>query len=158
MDEPTLYLPYSRGEGDTKEWRFRIPKPVGGRVPLLITGGSQQAPDWIAQNGDGWMTYPRDAKTQGRLIREYRHRIAEADGQSKPVMQSLYIDLLDDAEAPPRPIHLGFQSGISFLRTYLRDLQSLGVNHVALNLRFNHADIEETLRRLADDLLPEFTT
>ncbi|MEM9440038.1 MAG: LLM class oxidoreductase [Pseudomonadota bacterium] len=135
-----------------------LPKPAGGRVPLLITGGSQQAPDWIAQNGDGWMTYPRDAMTQGRLIRDYRDRIADGGGPNKPVMQSLYIDLLDEAEAPPSPIHLGFQSGVSFLRTYLRDLQALGVNHVALNLRFNHADIEATLQRLTDEVLPDFTT
>ena len=135
-----------------------LPKPVGGRIPLLITGGSQQALDWIAQNGDGWMTKPRDAATQGRLVDEYRHRIAAAGGRNKPVMQSLYIDLLEEADAPPRPIHLGFRSGVSFLRTYLRDLQTLGVNHVALNLRFNRADIEITLRRLADDLLPDFTT
>ena len=31
------------------------------------------------------------------------------------------------------------------------------MNHVALNLRFNQADIETTLKRLADDILPDFT-
>ena len=71
-------------------------------------------------------------------------------------MQSLYIDLLDDADAPPRPIHLGFQSGVNFLRQYLRELRSLGVNHVALNLRFNQVNVETTMKRLADDLLPDF--
>lgn len=35
-----------------------LPKPVGARIPLLITGGSQQSPDWIAAHGDGWMTLP----------------------------------------------------------------------------------------------------
>ncbi|WP_254702279.1 LLM class flavin-dependent oxidoreductase [Roseivivax sp. THAF40] len=30
-----------------------LPKPTAGRLPLLITGGSQQSPDWIAGNGDG---------------------------------------------------------------------------------------------------------
>lgn len=71
-------------------------------------------------------------------------------------MQSLYIDLLPDPEAPARPIHLGFQSGTTYLREYLRGIETLGVNHVALNLRFNGADIETTLKRLADDLLPAF--
>jgi hypothetical protein len=28
---------------------------------------------------------------------------------------------------------------------------------VALNLRFNQADTEETMKRLADDILPEFS-
>ncbi|WP_085908088.1 LLM class oxidoreductase [Kiloniella majae] len=133
-----------------------LPKPVGGQVPILITGGSQQSPDWVAQNGDGWMTYPRDTSSQARVIKEYRSRIADAGIQNKPVMQSLYVDLQDDAEAPPRPIHLGFQSGVGFLREYLTQLRELGINHVALNLRFNQANIQTTLQRLANELLPTF--
>jgi len=86
-----------------------LPKPVGGCMPLLITGGSQQSPDWIAAHGDGWMTYPRDAGSQARVISDYRRRISESGAQNKPVMQSLYIDLIDDADAPPRPIHLGWR-------------------------------------------------
>lgn len=134
-----------------------LPKPVGGRLPLLITGGSQQAPEWIAENGDGWMTYPRDPASQGRAVSEYRRRVAAAGAADKPVMQSLYIDLLSDPEEGPRPIHLGFQSGIRFLRRYLEDVEALGVNHVALNLRFNTSDIPSTLRRLADELMPRFS-
>ena len=102
------------------------------------------------------MTYPRDAASQGRAVTDYRRRIKEAGQPNKPVMQSLYIDLLDDPNAAPRPIHLGFQSGLTFLRRYLAELQALGVNHVALNLRFNQADVETTLKRLADELLPDF--
>ena len=75
---------------------------------------------------------------------------------AKPVMQPLYIDLSDDAEAPLQPIHLGFRLGTRSLRTYLKSLEEIGINHVALNLRFNRADIETTLKRLADDILPEF--
>ncbi len=133
-----------------------LPKPTGARLPLLITGGSQQSPDWVAQNGDGWMTYPRDAESQGRVIADYRGRLLAWSQPDKPVMQSLYVDLLDDPDAPARPIHLGFQSGTDFLRRYLREIETLGVNHVALNLRFNGAPIDITLKRLADDLLPIF--
>jgi hypothetical protein len=32
-------------------------------------------------------------------------------------------------------------------------LQNIGVNHVALNQRFNQTDIETTLQRLADEIL-----
>jgi len=97
-----------------------LPKPTAGHLPLLVTGGSQQSPDWSAQFADGWITYPRR----------------------------------DD---PPTPIHLGFRSGIDPLRAYLKSLENIGINHVALNLRFNRADIDGTLHRLAEDLLPEFT-
>ena len=40
--------------------------------------------------------------------------------------------------------------------SYRGVLRRAGVNHVALNLRFNHADVEETLERLARDVLPSF--
>lgn len=134
-----------------------LPKPTATRLPLLITGSSQQSPDWVAQHGDGWLTYPRAVASQGRVVAEYRRRLEEAGGGNKPVAQSLYVDVLDDPHAEPHPIHLGFRSGVGFLRQHLRDLKELGVNHVALNLRFNAADIEATLRRLARELLPEFT-
>ena len=140
------------GHGSLRGDMDMIPKPVGGRLPLLITGGSQQSPDWVAANGDGWITYPRDAAAQGRVISDYRRRIADAGGADKPVMQSLYVDLLADETAPPRPIHLGFQSGIAFLAAYLSELEALGVNHVALNLRFNQAEIAPTLERLSTNL------
>ena len=75
----------------------------------------------------------------------------------KPVMQSLYIDLAEDPAEPARPIHLGFRSGISVLRDYLKQLEAIGVNHVALNLRFASGAVETTMERLAADLLPEFS-
>jgi len=135
-----------------------LPKPTAQRVPLLITGGSQQTPDWVAAQGDGWITYPRDAQMQARLVADYRARASAAGADIKPVMQSLYIDLVGDPDAPPQPIHLGFRSGTRVLTQYLRDLEHQGINHVALNLRFNSADVEDTLKRLADDVLPLFNT
>ncbi|MEO0860080.1 MAG: TIGR03571 family LLM class oxidoreductase [Pseudomonadota bacterium] len=151
------YPQHDAAQGNLSGQIDMLPKPHGVRLPLLITGGSQQSPDWVAANGDGWMTYPRDAASQGRVIAEYRARLAATGQSDKPVMQSLYVDLLDQADAPARPIHLGFQSGTNALRRYLGDIQALGVNHVAVNLRFNSAPIDATLRRLADALLPEFS-
>ncbi len=133
-----------------------LPKPSGGRVPLLITGGSQQTPEWIAGHGDGWMTYPRPPAAQARVVDAYAQRLREASAPPKPVMQSLYVDVEDDADAAPRPIHLGFRSGVNPLRAHLRALRDAGVHHVALNLRFNQAPIPDTLDVLADALFPEF--
>ncbi|PLW78547.1 LLM class oxidoreductase [Cohaesibacter celericrescens] len=153
----THYPQFENGYGSLTGNMDLLPKPEGSRLPLLITGGSQQHPDWIAQNGDGWMTYPRDAISQGRVVTDYRRRVADAGGKDKPVMQSLYIDLLEDTNAAAHPIHLGFRSGSRFLCSYLEEIRALGINHVALNLRFNSADIETTLKRLADEVLPGFT-
>jgi len=133
-----------------------LPKPASGRLPLLITGGSEQDPEWTARNGDGWMVYPRETAVQEKVIADWRAR-SEASGlRPKPAMQPLYIDLLEDPQARPRPIHLGLRLGARHLRVYLRRLEAIGVNHVALNLRFNQADVERTLRQLADALLPDF--
>ena len=98
-------------------------KPVAGRLPLLRTGGSRQTPERVAEHGDGWMTYPRDIPSRSRVISAYAW------------MQSLCADLLDDPDAAPRPIRLGFASGIKKLRRYLNNLETIGVNHVTLNLR-----------------------
>lgn len=134
-----------------------LPKPATGKLPLLITGGSQQDPDWIARNGEGWITYPRGIDAQEKIISGWRSRIEETGNPAKPAVQSLYIDLLDHPDAPAQPIHLGFRSGVNHLRAHLKSLEHIGINHVALNLRFNQADIESTLKRLADELLPDFS-
>jgi len=127
-----------------------LPKPVSNKVPMLITGASQQNSDWLVHNGDGWMTYPRNPSSQEKIIKKWRSH------SNKPVMQSLYIDLLDHDNAEAEAIHLGFKSGINYLKKYLKQLEKAGVNHIALNLRLNHAEIKATLKTIADEVLTEF--
>ena len=134
-----------------------LPKPDAGKLPLLVTGGSQQSPDWIAANGDGWMTYPRNIDAQQQVVEDWRNRVQENNTHDKPVMQPLYVDLAEAPDTKPQPIHLGFRLGVNHLRAYLKTLETIGINHVALNLRFNGADIDTTLRRLSDELLPDFS-
>lgn len=153
---PAFENAYGTLDGRTGGGMDMLPKPAGGKVPLLITGGSQQDREWIAQNGDGWMLYPQNAAVQSQIISEWRARISAAGRPDQPVMQPLYIDLLDEPDARPQPLHLGFRSGTDSLIGYLKSLEEIGLNHVALNLRFNQADIEETMKRLADEVLPEF--
>lgn len=153
QDSPT----FDNGFGSLRGGIDMLPKPTSRKLPLLITGGSQQAPEWIAQNGDGWMTYPRNTAVQAQVIRGWQARAEAIGGFVKPIMQPLYIDLTYDPDTRPQPIHLGFRLGVNHLRAYLKSLEQIGMNHVALNLRFNQADIETTLKRLADDILPEFT-
>lgn len=133
-----------------------LPKPMSGSLPLLITGGSQQSPDWHAQNGDGWMTFPRNNIVQEQIIQDWRTRALALGGMNKPVMQPLYVDLEEDENALPQPIHLGYKIGASHLQRHLKSLEEIGVNHVALNLRFNRLDIEATMQRLAEQVLPSF--
>ena len=74
---------------------------------------------------------------------------------TKPVMQSLYLDLETARDARPKPIHLGFRSGTGPLLDDLKALRIIGVNHVALNLRFDATDVENTMKRIADEILPD---
>lgn len=133
-----------------------LPKPVSEQLPMLITGGSQQNTAWLAEHGDGWMTYPRPVIQQELIIKDFRRLVKASNIGDKPVMEPLYIDLVDNPDTPPSPIHLGLRLGINHLRNYLNTRAEIGVNHIALNLRFNHADIEKTLQRLADHILPDF--
>ena len=55
-----------------------------------------------------------------------------------------------------RKCHIPDRHYLLFLKQYLLEIQNLGVNHVALNLRFNRDDMHSTLSRLADELLPVF--
>lgn len=148
---------FSNAFGDVAGGMDLLPKPTAGKLPLLVTGSSQQSPQWIASNADGWMTYPRPALQQAALIDQYRQNIEATGGHDKPVMEPLYVDIAEDPDTPPTPIHLGIRTGIEPLREYLRQREAIGVNHVALNLRFNGANIETTLELLADRLLPDFS-
>ncbi|MEM1108342.1 MAG: LLM class oxidoreductase [Planctomycetota bacterium] len=133
-----------------------LPKPTAGSIPMLVTGGSQQDPDWVAQHANGWMTYPRNPDAQANVIQDWQRRVEAIGRPPQPVLQPVYIDLADDPDTPPQPIHLGMRLGMRYLIEYIQSLEAIGVNHLALNLRFNQADIETTLKRLADQLLPQF--
>lgn len=154
MREP--FPQFASDQGGLRGDMDMLPKPVGYKLPMLVTGGSQQDPDWIARNGDGWMIYPRSPEIQSSVVRDWREQSSAVGAAIKPVMQPLYVDLAEDPDARPVPIHLGFRLGSRALVDLLQSLEESGINHVALNLRFNQADIHHTLDRLAADVLPTF--
>jgi luciferase-type oxidoreductase len=131
-------------------------KAKGHKIPLMITGGSRQSLEWNAENGDGWMSYARDFYNQYNTIRQWRQLVAKNHNFDKPFMQPLYVILDKDDNLKPHPIQLGFKVGANYLVDYLQKAQDIGVNHVALNLRFNSRDIQETLEQLAQKVLPDF--
>lgn len=133
-----------------------LPKPIAHKIPMLVTGHSRQSLDWIAKHSDGWIYYPRNLYMQTYNTHLWRDAVAKTQGYDKPFAQSLYIDLQKEDDFAPQPIHLGFRLGIHHLIEYLQHLREIGVNHVALNLRFNSRRIEDTLEQLATQLLPHF--
>ncbi|PHI18514.1 LLM class flavin-dependent oxidoreductase [Lewinellaceae bacterium SD302] len=133
-----------------------LPKAMGQQLPVIVTGNSRQSPEWIAENSDGWIYYLRDPRTHKHVISQWREQVARFSANDKPFMQAMYLILDPDPGAMPRPIQLGFRTGTEFLIEFLHLLQDAGVNHVALNLRFNTMDMEKTLETIAEKVLPHF--
>ncbi|WP_273447719.1 LLM class oxidoreductase [Neolewinella agarilytica] len=133
-----------------------LPKASGHKIPLLITGRSRQSLEWNAEHGDGWMYYLRDPYSQQHTITEWRDLVARHATYDKPFMQAMYVILHPDPDFRPQPIQLGFRTGIHFLNEFLQLLKEVGVNHLAINLRFDTGNTEDTLERLAEHVLPNF--
>ena len=153
-DFPKLENHYGQLKGDIDV----LPKAKGHKIPLLITGQSRQTLQWNAENGDGWMYYPRNIYQQQYTIARWRTLIANTQDYDKPFMQPLYIDLQENDDFLPQPIHLGLKIGANHLLEYFNHLKEIGVNHIGLNLRFSSLSIERTLELLAEKVLPHFHT
>lgn len=128
--------------------------PKADPVPLLVTGYSGQEQDWIAEHADGWLYYPLSPSALEHKLRFWREALERTGQPWKPYLQSLYIDLVEDAGAPPTPIHLGIRSGSRFLIAHLQLLQSLGVNHVIFNLKYGSRPASEVVEQLGAEVLP----
>jgi luciferase-type oxidoreductase len=131
-----------------------LPKPVGGRVPMLVTGSSGQSSEWIAANADGWLSYPHHAG----MVAEWRRLVGRHDpGRFKPFAQPFAIDLAERPDdSPTRGGGLEVRLGREPLAEYLEHLRALGVNHVVLDLRFGARPAGEVLEELGADVVPRF--
>jgi luciferase-type oxidoreductase len=133
-----------------------LPKAFAHKLPVLVTGHSRQKEEWIAAHSDGWMYYNRNPQMQRHAISTWRKNVAECSPHDKPFMQATYLILNPDPDFAPQHIQLGFHTGVNYLNEFLEDLKMIGVNHVALNLRFNADNMERTLETLAKFVLPNF--
>ncbi len=139
-----------------------LPKAAVGRIPLIITGASQQNLSWIAENADGWLTYPQATHTPAgprklaNRIREWRHQIA--DGGFRPHMTNDWLDLDADPDFPRTPQHGGFilKTGRKGLIALLEEWRDAGVNHAALGIQFSQRPAAEVIHELAQEVLPLF--
>lgn len=139
-----------------------LPKPVNGRVPLLVTGSSQQKPEWIAEHADGWLVYPGapDSVTAvdalARKIAAWRELIP--GGRFKPVATNEWIDLTEDPAVPPTPLRGGFvlRTGSQGLIELLHRWQERGVNHAALGVQHGSRPAAEVVAQLAEEVVPHF--
>lgn len=127
------------------------------KTPMLVTGYSGQSLEWIAEHADGWLYYPRDFRTLEVVMQQWKMALNNTGSGWKPFMQSLYVDLTENPEAKPQPIHLGFKSGIEYLKAHLKLLEAYGVNHVILNLKYSTRQAQEVIEELGEFVVPEFS-
>jgi luciferase-type oxidoreductase len=134
-----------------------LPKPALGGVPMVVAGHAGQSLEWIAQNADGWITYPRPLSLQAKTAAAW-HAAAAGAGRARAgaLAQSLYIDLGSDPRESPRPIHLGWALGREPLVELLGELAQLGMGHVVLNLKHSRRPATEVLEELGAEVLPRF--
>ena len=125
-------------------------------TPMLVTGHSAQTIDWIAKNADGWLYYPRNFNFLKQMIFNWYEALNKNGESWKPYFQSLYLDLMENNQNEPKGIHLGFKSGPEYAINHLRRLESLGVNHVILNLKYGSRPANEVLEDIGENILPYF--
>lgn len=132
-----------------------VPKPTTRELPILVAGSGAQTLPWLAAHAHAWVTWPRPAERQREAVRAWRAAAAAAaPGEPRPFAQSLYLDLVADADRPPWPIQLGFRLGRDALVQHLRELRDAGVAHVALNLKPSRRPAAEVLEELGAAVLP----
>ncbi|MGO3841613.1 MAG: LLM class oxidoreductase [Alcaligenes pakistanensis] len=161
MQSGRLAIDSPLGRFDTAEL---LPKPVHGSIPLIVTSSSGQSPEWIAEQADGWLTYP-DAthnllgpQRLAAKIQAWRARIP--DGGFRPHMTNEWLDLVDDPDYPRTPLQGGFtlRTGRKGLITLLEQWQAAGVNHAALGIQFAQRPAAEIIQELAEYVLPHFAS
>jgi luciferase-type oxidoreductase len=130
-----------------------LPKPTGHFVPIAIAGHAQQSAQWIAQNADASLNYPRPLGALRLKTRAWQELTAQAP---KPYLTPMQLDLVEDPATPASAIRLGLRTGRQALVEHLRAMGELGVAHVFFNLRPGDRPVEEVLQELAETVLPHF--
>jgi luciferase-type oxidoreductase len=139
-----------------------LPRPVSGRIPLVVTGSSRQTLQWLGEHADGWLTYP-DAthnilgpRRLAEKIRAWREAIP--GGGFRPHMTNEWIDLDDDPNFPRTPQQGGYvlRTGRNGLIDLLGEWREAGVNHAALGVQMARRPAREIIQELAEEVVPLF--
>ena len=110
-----------------------LPKPTSGKLPMTHhTAAASKTPTGSRATARAGSPIHAASLRRQESLPDWRERVKACwRPLTNQQSQSLYVDLADDPDAPPQPIHLGFRSGANPLRAYLESLQEIGVNHVA---------------------------
>jgi luciferase-type oxidoreductase len=131
-----------------------IMTPPSAPIPMLVIGSARQSLQWIAAHAEAWATYHREEERQEGRIDLWKAALRMTmQPEDKPFVQSLYLDLLKDPEAPLEPVELGIRVGWRGLLAYLQRLSALGVRHIILNLARNERRASDVIEEIAEHVL-----
>lgn len=133
-----------------------VPKPSASGVPVLAVGSCLQTTEFNAAHTDGWLTYHRDLPAQKIMVDRWRASCEDQGLGFRPVGESLWIDLCEDADYPAEGRDFGFRLGRNALLELLDSQRELGLNHVSISLRHGDRPVEDALAELAECVVPEF--
>lgn len=135
---------------------YDLMQPPAARIPMVVVGSARQSLQWTAAHADAWASYHREeARQQGRIHLWQQALDQKANGERKPFIQSVQLDLLADPAALAEPLELGLRTGRQELLAYLRRMQAMGVGHVLFNLaQRNGRAPDEVLREIGQEVLP----
>ncbi|MCI3027562.1 hypothetical protein LMF32_00235 [Desemzia sp. C1] len=166
LDEAIEYITKQKDfTGNEGKERYGVVINFGGRyattVPILqisTHNGKTEKEGYMLRDDEirvpQGLTY-RKRKGNKQLIGVIKNWRSHTD-QFKPFTQSLYVDLTEDPNHPPIPIHLGFQVGRNILIEFLEGLKNIGVNHVIINLKYGHRPVEEVIEELGEEFVLHF--
>jgi renilla-luciferin 2-monooxygenase len=140
----------------TMEGTDLLPKPLHGRLPIFVTGRSQQQIEWIADNADGWLFYTLPFEKQAFNVQRWRRLTKRDDGVFKPFAQATYLDLVENPQQRPRSIHQGISIGREPLLELLQHWQGIGIDQLMFNFKQSRRPVADVMAEMAEYVLPHF--
>ena len=89
-----------------------------------------------------------------RIIQNWKATLKKYNQPDKPYIQPLYIDLLEDPNAEPINIELGFRLGRNYLIDLLQTLKFMGVSHTIFIAKFCSRPMKEVIEEIGKEVLP----
>ena len=127
---------------------------VGDGPPIVMAGMGQQSLNWLADNVDGWFTYPGPPEQAQRRLDLWRTTRSQAGREEAPVLTAMHLDLQDNPDAPKEQMRLGARLGRNALIEEIMGLQAVGVTHLSFAFRESNRPVDEVMEELAREVFP----
>lgn len=127
--------------------------PKANSPKMLVAGLAQQTPEYIGEHLHGWLAYPGIPSDHEKRVNLWRKVASE----EKPYVSFIHLDFkVNEDDAPIERHHFGISTGKNGLIQELNDMKKAGVNHIGLQFRRNVDSLEDTIKKIGEEILPLF--